>query len=69
MELDTINKLFLELSQVATATTAKELALEEKLKSGAEAAYKLCLQIEASGASPELTECSIQASHLHDMLR
>jgi len=29
MELDTINKLFLELSQIATATTAKELRLEK----------------------------------------
>ena len=31
MQLDTINKLFLELSQVATATTAKELALRAQL--------------------------------------
>lgn len=29
MELETINKLYLELSQIATARTAKELALEE----------------------------------------
>lgn len=27
MELETINKLYLELSQIATATTGKELAL------------------------------------------
>lgn len=32
MELEIINKLFLELSQVATAKTAKELALEDKLE-------------------------------------
>jgi len=31
MELETINKLFLELSQFATATTAKELKLEWEL--------------------------------------
>lgn len=31
MELETINKLFLELSHVANATTAKELALQAKL--------------------------------------
>ncbi len=31
MQLDTINQLFLELSQVATATTAKELALRRQL--------------------------------------
>ena len=30
MELETINKLYLELSQIATARTAKELALEER---------------------------------------
>ena len=30
MQLDTINTLYLELSQVATATTAKELALAKE---------------------------------------
>lgn len=29
MELETINKLYLELSQIATAKTAKEMALEK----------------------------------------
>lgn len=28
MELETINRLYLELSQIATAKTAKEIALE-----------------------------------------
>lgn len=32
MDLDIINRLFLELSQVATATTAKELKLEAEVK-------------------------------------
>ena len=32
MELDTINKLYLELSQVATAKTARELTLEQLLR-------------------------------------
>ena len=31
MELDIINKLFLELSQVATATTKRELELEARI--------------------------------------
>ena len=31
MELEIINKLFLELSQIATATTAKELELKKKM--------------------------------------
>ena len=33
MELETINKLFLELSQVATAKTKRELELEELVRS------------------------------------
>lgn len=33
MELETVNKLFLELSQFATAKTARELELEELLRS------------------------------------
>ena len=32
IELETINKLFLELSQFATAKTARELALEKELE-------------------------------------
>jgi len=31
MELETVNKLYLELSQIATAKTAKELALEDAI--------------------------------------
>lgn len=36
MELETINKLYLELSQIATATTAKEHALIVLLKEARE---------------------------------
>lgn len=38
MELETINKLFLELSQVATAKTANEIALEKLLAAAEPAA-------------------------------
>jgi hypothetical protein len=31
MELETVNKLYLELSQIATAKTARELELEDLL--------------------------------------
>ena len=31
MELETINKLYLELSQIATATTAREILLQKQL--------------------------------------
>lgn len=68
MQLETINKLFLELSQVATAKTANEIALEDKLKEANLAARKLCDTIEKSGASPELTEISLQASALYKKL-
>ena len=33
MELETVNKLYLELSQIATAKTARELQLEDLLTS------------------------------------
>ena len=33
MELETVNKLYLELSQVATAKTKRELELEDLLRS------------------------------------
>ena len=33
MELETINKLYLELSQVATAKTKREIEMEELLRS------------------------------------
>ena len=31
MELETINKLYLELSQITTATTAREILLQKQL--------------------------------------
>lgn len=33
MELETLNKLYLELSQIATAKTSRELELEDVLRS------------------------------------
>lgn len=36
MELETVNKLFLELSQFSTASTAKELALKTLLRKAEE---------------------------------
>jgi hypothetical protein len=36
MELDTINKLYLELSQVATARTAREISLEKTITGAVE---------------------------------
>ena len=41
MELETVNKLYLELSQIVTAKTARELELEDLLRS----AHKLYLEL------------------------
>lgn len=68
MELEIINKLFLELSQIATTKTARELGLERGISCAQEGTYQLCLMIEDAGASPKLTECSIKASELRKFL-
>ena len=68
MDLDIINRLYLELSQVATATTGQELRLHKGIGEARQAAMDLCHQIEKSGASPELTQCSVMASALVNQL-
>lgn len=68
MDLEIINRLYLELSQVATATTAKELKLQQGIGEARQAAMELCWQIEKSGASEELTKCSVMASELQSKL-
>lgn len=52
MELETINRLYLELSQFATATTARELRLMETLKA-CESALR---SYQHGKASPDLAE-------------
>ena len=57
MELETINKLYLELSQITTATTAREILLQKQLAE-AHAALKLVmrnaeLSKEPCGPDPE----------------
>ena len=57
MELETINKLYLELSQIATATTAREILLQKQLTE-AQAALKTVmrnaeLSKEPCGLDPE----------------
>lgn len=69
MELETINKLYLELSQIATAKTKRELDLECILTQARDECLELCYQIEKSGASPELTQCSIMANSLYNYLK
>lgn len=69
MELDTINKLYLELSQIATAKTQKDIHLINGLVDIRETSLALCHKIEAAGASEELTELSLLASHLYREIR
>jgi hypothetical protein len=67
-DTETIDRLFLELSQFANATTGKELALHEGIGAAREAAIRLAWQIEKCGASPELTKASEMAAALHTQL-
>lgn len=46
MDLEIINKLYLELSQVATATTARELKFQNLLEQARKASTELCYAIE-----------------------
>lgn len=69
MELETINRLYLELSQVATATTGQELKLQEGIKEARKILTELRWQIERSGASPALTKIAVIAAQLEWTLR
>ena len=68
MQLETINKLYLELSQVATATTARELKLIDGIAAARQASLELCWQIEKAGANEELTKAGVMASKLQAQL-
>jgi len=46
MELETINKLYLELSQITTATTAREILLQKQLAEAQRDAERLDWMIE-----------------------
>jgi hypothetical protein len=67
-DTDTIDRLFLELSQFTKATTGKELALQEGIAAAVDASQQLAWQIEKCGASTELTKASVMASDLHQHL-
>ena len=68
MQLETINRLYLELSQVATVDTAKEIKLRHGIGDARQQAHALCWQIEKCGASQDLTQASIMASALQSQL-
>ena len=69
MELETINKLYLELSQVATAKTARELELEDLLTSahhiadreGKDTSWKLFSQRLAKAGIGKITAKTFRA--------
>ena len=48
MELETINKLYLELSQITTATTAREILLQKQLAEAQRDSERLDWMIEQS---------------------
>ncbi len=68
MELQIINKLYLELSQIATAKTELELELTCKIAEALQMALNLCWTIERVPASPEQTEISVAACMLREFL-
>lgn len=72
MDLDIINRLYLELSQVATATTGQELKLHKGIGDARSAALNLCYEIEKLPASAQSTKLSLLASalqsHLNELL-
>lgn len=57
-ELETINKLFLELSQFATAKTKKEVELEKKID-------RTNLTCISCRYEPEYERCQVQDKRLH----
>lgn len=63
MELETINKLYLELSQVATAKTAREAALEHELDAlRKDAARYRWLRDNEASAGTGMTDAEIDAA-------
>lgn len=68
MELETINRLYLELSQISTATTAKEIKLKNGIHEAVLMVTELCYKIEQCGASDALTKCSVAAISLKTKL-
>ncbi len=69
MDLDVTNRLFLELSQFATAIPRKELVLSEALKKAVADLGKVMEAIEAAGASVQLTHALCEASAARDNAR
>ena len=69
MDLDVTNRLFLELSQFATAIPRKELVLSEALKKAVADLGKVMEAIEAAGASPALTHAVLEAQAARDNAR
>jgi hypothetical protein len=63
-DTEAIDRLYLELSQFTTATTAKEIAYQKGIGEARSAAMNLCYAIEELPASEQQTKVSIQASDL-----
>jgi hypothetical protein len=59
MELETIDRLYLELSQVTTAKTARELKLEDLLRSAANIAERGGKDVNWARWTQRLHDCGI----------
>lgn len=68
MDLEIINRLYLELSQVATVTTAKELRIHDKIGEARNAAMELSFKIRQMPASYSRGQIRKLASNLERML-
>jgi hypothetical protein len=69
LETETIDRLFLEFSQITKATTSKELFLKRQVEEAEKKTLELCYLIEGAGASPELTNVGVKAGELLEWLR
>lgn len=65
---ETIDRLFLELSEITLATTRKEMNLIRGIGEARSAALDLCYEIEKLPASEQQTKVSVLASKLVSLL-
>lgn len=72
MELEIINKLFLELSQVSTAKTAKEIQLEKMLFDTNDVCRSLYQIVNREGANTNWTGIKVKLEKIledhHDLM-
>lgn len=68
MELETINKLYLELSQVATATTGREYALHRGIGEGRQTAMDIAYALRIGDTKKAYSPAEKLEAQLNDLL-